>query len=32
MGIRADGTVVMGRAPQVLFPPQARIHGQITWE
>jgi hypothetical protein len=43
MGIRADGTVMMGRAPQIevvtrtaegapLFPPQARIHGQITWE
>lgn len=43
MGIRADGTVMMGRASQIevvthtaegapLFPPQARIHGQITWE
>lgn len=43
MGIRADGTVMMGRAPRIeivtrtaegapLFPPQAKIHGQITWE
>ncbi|MEV4051969.1 hypothetical protein AB0J55_12375 [Amycolatopsis sp. NPDC049688] len=43
MGIRADGTVVMGRAPRIeivtrtpegapLLPPQAKIHGDITWE
>ncbi|WP_280412770.1 DUF4157 domain-containing protein [Nocardia asiatica] len=43
MGIKENGTVVMGRAPRleivthtpegkVLFPPQARIYGDIIWE
>ncbi|MFD5633416.1 DUF4157 domain-containing protein [Streptomyces sp. NPDC127077] len=42
MGIRADGTVIMGRAPRIEIvtqtaegaplPLQAKIHGQITWE
>ncbi|MFJ5548707.1 hypothetical protein [Streptomyces sp. NPDC093225] len=43
MGIRADGSVIIGRVPRIeivtttpqgapLFPPQTRLHGDITWE
>jgi hypothetical protein len=43
MGIRPDGTVIMGRAPKIdiitadasgapIFPPIARITGDIQWE
>ena len=43
MGIRGDGTVIMGRAPKLdiitqdasgapIFPPVARITGKIEWE
>jgi hypothetical protein len=42
MGVRSDGTVIMGTAPRIeivrnaqgvpVFPPQARITGDITWE
>jgi hypothetical protein len=43
MGIRPDGTVIMGRAPKIdiitqdasgapIFPPVARITGDIQWE
>ncbi|MFO0606347.1 MAG: DUF4157 domain-containing protein [Polyangiales bacterium] len=42
MGIRPDGTVMMGRVPRIdivrdasgvpVFPPQARLEGTITWE
>jgi hypothetical protein len=43
MGVKADGTVIMGRAPRIeivthgpagdlLFPPQVKIHGDIMWQ
>jgi uncharacterized protein DUF4157 len=43
MGIKSDGTVIMGRAAKIeivtttpegkpMFPPQTRIVGDITWE
>lgn len=36
MGIQANGTIIMGRAPRIeivpMNPPQARIVGDITWE
>ncbi len=42
MGIHADGTVIMGKAPKIemvqdaggrpVFPPQSRVVGEITWE
>jgi hypothetical protein len=42
MGIRSDGTVMMGRAPKIeivrdaqgvpVLPPQTRIIGEIVWE
>ncbi len=42
MGIKSDGTVIMGRVPKLeivrtpegvpVYPPSVKIHGQITWE
>jgi hypothetical protein len=42
MGIRSDGTVIIGRAPRLeivrnaqgvpVYPPQARVIGEIVWE